>query len=143
MGRKKQKPILSGVPAWALSLITALVSPFLLVVMGGISSILAPNGTSSKLIEILFLSIYPILIAVACFFICKRHPESVWYTPIICNALLIFPVFLDPNFWKLSFWTAEYWTGPPSLWIFHTAFLLAVIGAIAGAAVGKRTKPNG
>lgn len=143
MGRKKQKSILSGFPAWALSLITSLVSPVLLVVMSGISSLLAPNGTFSKLIEILFLSIYPILIAVACFFICKRHPESVWYTPIICNALLIFPVFLDPNFWNLSFWTADYWIGTPKLWMFHAAFVLAVIGAIAGAAVGKRTKRRG
>jgi hypothetical protein len=138
MEKKAKKSLLAGIPAWALSLITSFVSPFLLVVMGGIGSLIMPNGTSSETIEIMLLSFYPIIIAVACFFICKTHPKSVWYTPIICNAYLIIPAILDSNFWTISFWTKSYWTGTPKIWMFHCAFILSVIGAMIGAMITKR-----
>ena len=138
MERKARRSFFSGIPAWALSLMIAVASPFLLIVMDGIGSLIMPNGTSSEIIETILLCFYPIIIAVACFFICRKHPTSVWYTPVISNAYLIIPAILDPDFRTISFWTTSYWTGTPKFWIFHGAFVLSVIGAVIGATIRRR-----
>jgi hypothetical protein len=135
MVKEAKKSPLAGIPAWGLSIITLFGSPFLLIALGGIGSLI---GLSSNSSEIILCSLYPILIALVCFIICRTHPKSVWYTPIICNAYLIIPAILDSNFWTITFWTTSYWTGTPKIWMFHCAFVLSVIGAIIGAMIGKR-----
>jgi hypothetical protein len=135
MGKKPKRSLLAENPAWRLSLIPLFGSPVLVIALAGIGDLI---NLSSNTFEIILCSLYPILIAVACFFICKTHPKSVWYTPIICNAYIIVPAFMDPNFWKLSFWTTSYWVGTPKIWMFHSSFILSVIGAIAGVLIGQR-----
>jgi len=84
-----------------------------------------PGYSSTEIITTIF---YDILIAIACFFICRTHPKSVWYTPVICNALGIISAIFDPNFWTTS-----------STWIFWGgSFVLSIIGAIIGARIGRR-----
>ena len=124
MGKKPKKSRLAESPAWGLSLITLAVSPLIFIALDSIGSLKIFSDSSS---EIILFSFYPILIAVACFFICRTHPKSVWYTPVICNAMIILPVFLDPNFG----------TGPGSI-ILGSSFVLSVIGAIVGAIIGRR-----
>ena len=123
MGKKSKKSRLAEIPAGALSLVPLFGSPFLIIALAGIGDLIMFSGSSA---EIILLSFYPILIAVACFFICRTHPKSVWYTPVICNALSIIPAILDPNFWTTS------------LWWMHGSFVLSVIGAIVGAIIGRR-----
>ena len=135
MEKNKKKPRLAGIPALGLSFITLFGSPFLLIALDGIGSLIQLSSNSS---EIILCSFYPILIAVACFVICRTHPKSIWYTPIICNAYSIIPAILDPNFWIISFWTTSYWTSTPKIWMFHGSFVLSVIGAIVGAMIGQR-----
>ena len=132
MGKKSR---LARISALVLSLITLLGSPYLLIALDGISNLIIPSSTSS---EIILSSFYPILIALICLIICKIHPKSIWYTPIICNAYNLIPAILDPNFWAISFSTTSYWTSTPKMWMFHGSFVLSVIGAIVGVAKGQK-----
>lgn len=129
-----KKSRLADVPAWVLSLVPLFGSPFLLIALAGTGDLIKSN---SNALEIILCCFYPIPIAVVCFFICKLHPKSVWYTPLICSAFSIVPAIFDSKFWILTFWTTEYWTGTPKLWIFHTSIVLSVILGILGARIGK------
>jgi len=55
------------------------------------------------------------------------NPKSVWYVPLICNALLIVSSILEPNFWK-SIMCIPICGG----WV------LSVIVSIIGARAGKK-----
>ena len=125
MGKKARKSHLAGIPAWALSLITLIVSFLLLFILASIlGSLKIFSENSSELIAYIF---YDILIAVACFIICRTHPKSVWYTPVICNVPCIIAAFVEPNFW----------VSPLGI-VFGSGFVLSVIGAIVGARIGRR-----
>ena len=120
MGAKAKKSRLAGIPAWALSLIALFVSIVLFVFFEDIGQ----EGGSLEIIGAIFIYVFN---AVACFFICKTHPKSVWYTPIICNAPSIVYA-ISPDFW----------IEPMSLLI-GSGFVFSVIGAIVGARIGRRT----
>jgi len=68
-----------------------------------------------------------ILISVACFYICRTYPKSVWYTPIICNVMGIIAAIFEPQFWTSSMWI------PYSL-----GWLLSLSGAYSGTRFGYR-----
>jgi O-antigen/teichoic acid export membrane protein len=75
---------------------------------------------------------YVAVIVVACYFICRSHPRSVWYTPVICNTLVIIMGITgamdNPNFWRNS-----------TTWLFFIGcILLSIIAAIIGARIGQK-----
>ena len=119
MENKEKESYLNVYPAWAWSLITFFISIILLFIIDN------QRGFSEVIANILYI----ILIAIACFYICKAHPKSVWYTPIICNimafvSLAVF-VFTDLNtLSELIFWLSS--------------LLVSVVGAIIGATFGRR-----
>ena len=125
MGKKAKKSHLAGIPAWALSLSTLGVSIIFMIIFNNI--IYSLNIIDHSLFEIIAAIFICIWIVVAIFIICRTHPKSVWYTPIICNALGIIVAILDPNFW----------TQPISI-LLGSCFVLSVIGAIVGARIGRR-----
>ena len=125
---------LADVPAWLLSLVPLFGYPFLLIALAGIGDLVK---SSSNVLGIILCCFYPIPIAVVCFFICKSHPKSVWYTPLICSAFSIVPAIFDSKFWIITFWTIEYWTGTPKLWMFHTSIVLSIILGLFGSIIGK------
>lgn len=116
---------LLGLPSWGLALLTALVSLiFLFFFSALLGSILPIDENISE--GIAYIS-YSAAIAIACYFICKRDPKSVWYVPIIANIPGIFSAIVEPNFWITD------------LWIFiGIGWVLSVIAAISGKMVGKR-----
>ncbi|WP_297093748.1 hypothetical protein [uncultured Draconibacterium sp.] len=119
MGKKGEESYLEVYPAWAWSLLTFFLSIILLFIVSGFHDFF----------EIVAYTSYIILIAIACFFICRAHPESVWYTPVICNLLAIISilVFVFREFETLSelmFWVSN--------------FVVSVVGAIVGAKIGRR-----
>ena len=121
----KKKSRLSGIPAWALSILTLVA---LIIVM---SIFHDPFGHGDSTFEIIGYIVWDVLITAACFIICKTHPKSVGYTSVICNAVSIASVIVPIIY-------PEYW---PSLseWIFWiSSIVLSVIGAIAGAKIGRR-----
>jgi hypothetical protein len=80
MNKKTKKSRLAGIPAWALSLLTFFASL-------GIFALPLPESVPANIIGLI---IYIILLPAACFVICRIHPKSVWYTPVICNAFVIY-----------------------------------------------------
>ena len=117
MKKKAKKSRLAGIPAWALSLMTFFVSV-------GLFGLPLPES-----IENIFgLIIYVIFLPAACFIICKTHPKSIWYSPLICNVFIIFSLI-----------TVSYSNPDLTLLIFLSAcIVLSVIGAIVGARIGRR-----
>jgi len=122
----KKRKFLFGIPSWGLSLITSLLS---LIFLMFFASIL---GSYSQLDEnisegIAYIS-YNILIAIACFYICRNNPKSFWYVPILCNTMGIISAIVEPNFWITPLWI-----------VICGGWILSIIGAISGAKVGKRS----
>jgi len=121
----KEKKLL-GLPSWGSALLTAFLSLIFLLffasLLGSISQI------DKNISEGIAYIVFNILVAAACFFICKHNPKSVWYVPIICNAVGILSAIVEPNFWITD------------LWIFIcSGWVLSIIGATIGAVVGHRS----
>jgi hypothetical protein len=132
MEKKAKKPRFSGVPAWVLSLIILIILVALLIMLND------PKSSSLSTVQFLGYMFYVILVTVACFFICKAHPNSVWYTLVICNAMGI--IALIGN---LSFTIVQVIAGrDPGIesadWFLIASILLSVVGAIVGARMGRR-----
>jgi hypothetical protein len=77
--------------------------------------------------EISYIS-YNILIIVACFYICKKNPASIWYAPFICNIIGILAAFGEENF---------YW-GSTLMMIVCAGWLLSLMGGFIGSVIGRR-----
>ena len=68
-----------------------------------------------------------ILIPVACFVICMIHPESVRYTPFICNPVAVLGTIFHPLAWTTL---SEY--------LFIVGSLaLTILAAFVGAKIGR------
>ena len=114
MRTHRRKSILTGVPSWALSLVTVFLTAVLLNIINDIG-------------EIPSYIIYSIIIIVACFIICRNDPKSVWYVPILCNIFSFLMPVLDNAFWTSSMGI-----------IISIGVVSSVIAAILGARIGKR-----
>jgi hypothetical protein len=133
MGEKAKKSGLARIPALGLSLMTFFGSMLLAFLLDRISSSELSAFSTTEIIPMVF---YVIVIAGASFFICRTHPKSVWYTPLICNALGIlvgaFGALDDPNsLINLSFWI-----------VVGGCLLLSVIASIIGARIGSQSKTS-
>ena len=118
MKKETKKSRLAGIPAWAVSLMVFFASI-------GIFALPSPESIDGNLIGLI---VYVIFLPAACFIICKTHPKSIWYTPLICNAFIIFSFIsvLNSN-QDLIF----------SIFL-SGCIALSVIGAIIGARIGRR-----
>lgn len=114
MRTNQRKSILTGVPSWALSLVTLFFTAVLLNLINDIG-------------EIPSYLIYTVLIIVACFFICRNDPRSAWYVPILCNIFSFLMPLLDNAFWTTSMGI-----------IISSGVVLSVIASIYGAKMGRR-----
>jgi len=133
MKEKIKKSLLARIPAWLLSLIILFVTMVLEFILND------PRSTSLSTIQILGWIFIIILVTVACYIICKLHPKSVWYTPLICNGIGIFGLFVN-IFLAIGFTLAGQDYGLPLIeWIFIvSSVVLSVAGAIAGANRGQQ-----
>ena len=123
MEEKVKKSRLAGIPAWALSLLTFFATIGIFELLEHIPIPDSLESIDAVDIELIIVAIiYAIFLAVACFLICKTHPKSVWYTPLICNVLFIFIVIMDQEFWIFTV----------------SIFALSVIAAFVGARIGRR-----
>src|SRR4030066_1824233 len=117
MGTKEKK--LLGMPSWGLALLTAFVTSILLIVIASLLGSILP--IAENISEGIAYIVFNILVAAACFFICKHDPKSVWYVPIIANIPGIFSAIVEPNFWITD------------LWIFiGIGWVLSVVASILG-----------
>jgi hypothetical protein len=126
MKTQKNRSFIKTIPSWTLSLIWVLITFIVLFGVGeGLGELIKiDENIGSALAYIIF----DLLVAVGCFFIVKWNPKSIWYVPLICNAVGIIAAFVEPTFWVTS------------LWIFNCGgWLLSVIASFIGAKVGRRT----
>lgn len=119
----EKKFSIAEVPAWAMSLITFFL-PIVLYVLFEILQIPASYTIAA-------IIIFVIIVTAACFFICKTHPKSVWYTPLICQGFLIIFIIKDVI-------TGYAWTAFTDWITMLGIVLLSVIAAIVGARIGRR-----
>ncbi len=121
METHRKKSFLTGIPSWASALIV--LSVLFVAVMT------IPESNEDKpILEAIAFIIYGVFNALSCFFIVKENPKSIWYVPLIINAILIFSAIGEPNFWRTS------------MWIFVcTGWILCIIASIVAARIGKRT----
>ena len=125
METKEKKSFFSQIPSWGLSLITAFLSLIFLLILSSLLSSIPKIGENMNE-GIAYIS-YDIIIAIACFFICRHNPKSIWYVPILCNTMGIISAIVEPNFWITSLWI-----------VMCGGWVLSLIGAISGAMVGRR-----
>jgi hypothetical protein len=111
---KRRKSILKGIPSWALSILTVVLSFFLL-------------SKINRIAEIPSYIVYSITIVVACFIICRNDPKSVWYVPVLCNVFSLIMFVAENNFWTSYIGI-----------IITSGVVLSVIAAIGGAWMGRR-----
>jgi hypothetical protein len=71
-----------------------------------------------------------IAVAIMCFLICRAHPSSIWYSPIICNVITLYSGL--GNYFN---------EGSPffnEALPFGIGWILSIIAAILGANIGSR-----
>jgi len=119
----KKGSIFAEEPAWLPSIITAVVSFFLIFIFAHLIELIGVKGEKGVLIS---YSLYGAFIVYACFKICKNYPKSIWYSIIICNATGVFPVTGEQDFWTSNMWI-----------VFVCIWILSVISGIIGMYIGK------
>ena len=124
----KKKSFLARLPAWALSLITLVVLIILLVILED------PKNTGYSTIQIIGYTFCAIMITAACFFICRAHPGSFWYTIVICNTVTILGLIANIG---LTIVVPDYSTALSEIILWVSIGVLSVIAAFVGARKGR------
>jgi len=126
METKRKMSGLSGVPSWILSILWVIVSTLVLFGLGeGVGNIFKINEDIAGAIPYI---IFDVLIAVGCFYIIKWNPQSIWYVPLICNAIGIIAAFIEPTFWRTELWM-----------LYCGGCALSLVASIMGARIGRRS----
>lgn len=95
METKQKKTIFAKAPSWLLAVLVFIIAAIVLIITDSIWTPRTETGLNSHIIN-------DLIIALGCFFIVRLNPKSIWYVPIICNALLLVSSFAEPGFWKSS-----------------------------------------
>jgi CDP-diglyceride synthetase len=125
MNANKKRSFLSGIPSGGLALL-AVVASF--IVVFGIGELGEGMKIKNDVVEAIPYIIYGLFIAVCCFFIVRQNPKSIWYVPLICNAVGIIAAIIEPTFWVTSLWM-----------LICGGWVLSIIASIIGNRFGKRS----
>jgi mannose/fructose/N-acetylgalactosamine-specific phosphotransferase system component IID len=133
MKTNKRKSFLTAARSMGLALIILVVSTWFIIgvcyeMSGEYIKFKHPDIWLSKYWDIIVLILYILIIAVACFYLVRKNPKSIWFVPLICNAYGIAIAITEPvSFWKDSF-----------VIIFCFGWMLSITASIIGARMGKR-----
>lgn len=117
---------LFGLPSWVLSITAAILSFIVLSIFAGVLN--SVIGIDKNISEGISYIIYGLIIALACFLICRNDPKSIWYVPLLSNVGGIIAAIVEPGFWVTP------------LWIYiSSSWILSLIGSIFGTIAGKHT----
>lgn len=123
--KKKLRRINSiKIPGFVLAFITALIATLILFILADVLVDIVGLGETGEAISYIC---YDLIIALACFFICRKYPKSAWNVFIICNASGILSAISEPNFWISNIWV-----------FICSGWLLSGITSILGTVKGKR-----
>ena len=123
MNTNENKSFLREIPSGVLGIITFVLSTIFMFAVG---YPLVEHFGDNIGDWITYLST-GILISVACYFICRTYPKSIWYIPIICNIMGVLAAISEPQFWVSSMWMP-----------FSIGWFLSLIGAFSGTWIGYR-----
>jgi hypothetical protein len=125
MNTRKIRSFLSGIPSWGLAGLTFVAS---IILFFGLGDLGGSMKIDDEIGEPILYIIYGLFIAVCCFFIIRQNPKSIWYVPIICNALGILAAVTGPHFRETS------------MWIFIcSGWMLSIIASIIGFIIGRKS----
>jgi hypothetical protein len=123
MKTKAKRRFLLGIHPFALAAITAIISICVLFGLG--YPLQSVKWNDIHIGDWIAYIITGIFIACACFFICKEYPKSIWYVPIISNAVGILSAVIEPSFWVTDLWKLNV-----CVWVL--SFPAGTIGALSG-----------
>ncbi len=132
MKTNKRKSFLAAIRSMGLALIILVVSTWFIIgvfyeMLGEKIKYEHPNIWLSQYWDIIILILYILIIAVACFYIVRKNPMSIWFVPLICNAYGIVNAIVDTAFWNGSYGI-----------ILCFGLVLSITASIIGAQTGKR-----
>jgi hypothetical protein len=120
LSRLTTRKISPAVSSWACSILTAVVAMF--VTFGFAEGLpLSPDQSAT----IGFLA-HDLLVATACFFICRWNPRNILLTFFFCNGVGIIAACTEPTFWRDAKWI-----------IFGIGWLFSSVTALVGAKRGR------
>lgn len=131
MKNKKRKPLLGIIRSMGLALIILIVATWIIIgvfyeMLGEYIKFKHPDILLSKYWDIIVLLLYILIIAVACFYLVRKNPMSIWFVPLICNAYGIVNAIVDIAFWKESHGI-----------ILCLGLVISITASIIGARIGK------
>jgi membrane-associated HD superfamily phosphohydrolase len=128
MKATKKKSVLYGIPAWGLAglaLVVPVIFMILLLFLGDLVKM--DERMNEDITDSVFYILYGIFIALICFYIVRQNPNTIWFVPILCNAVGIYSAIDEPTFWVSS------------LWMFICGgWVLSIIASIIGYYLGRR-----
>jgi len=125
MKTNRNRAFIYDTPNWIQSILWVILSTLILFGLGeGVGNIFKINEDIAGAIPYI---IFDVLIAVGCFYIVKWNPRSIWYIPLICNAVGIIAAIIEPTFWKTSLWM-----------LICGGWVLSLVASITGARMEKR-----
>jgi len=135
MKTNKRKSFLTAIRSMGLALIILVASTWFIIgvfyeMLGEKIKFEHPNIWLSQYWDIIVLILYILIIAVACFYIVRRNPISIWFVPLICNTYGIVGIvnaIVDATFWKESYGI-----------ILCFGLVLSITTSIIGVQIGKR-----
>ena len=99
----------------------------MLIVFAGLLG--SVRGLDKDVSEGISYLIYGIIITIACFYICRNDPKSIWYVLILVNAAGIISAIVEPNFWVTS------------IWIYMSiGWVMSIIAGILGSLAGVHNR---
>ena len=131
MKTNKRKSFLAAIRSMGLALIILVVSTWFLIgvfyeMLGEKIKYEHPDIWLSQYWDIIVLILYILIITVACFYLVKKNPISIWFVPLICNAYGIVNSIVDTAFWKDSHGI-----------ILCLGLVISIVASIIGARIGK------
>lgn len=121
MEEKVKNTALARIPVWTLLTIVFVASIASAIIFEHITIL------SYSTLGIMSSIFYLIIIPLACYLICRKHPKSLWHTPFVCNPVAVLGTIFHPLAWTTL---SEYlfWVG---------SLVLSVIAAVLGARIGR------
>lgn len=130
METRKRKSFLTGIPSWALALLTLAFAFPVLMIAGEITAQIFKIPEDRA--ELVFYILYNLIIAAGCFITCRQYPKSILYVPILCNIVGIISAIAEENFWTSSLWI-----------MICSGWALSVITSLIGSFIGKKREKQG
>jgi hypothetical protein len=134
MKSDKRKSFLAAIRSMGLALIILVASTWFIIgvfyeMLGDYIKFKQPNIWLSQYWDIIVLILYILIIAVACFYIVRKNPKSIWFVPLICNAYSLVGIvyaIVDTTFGKESYGI-----------ILCFGLVISITASIIGARIGK------